>query len=109
MLQYLSDARIVKAFNTIFFEHLLSLPRPAGAPDRSFLPVAADSVPAKTAVTAFIESLGYGVVDAGRLSDSWRQATVTPVWGTPYGPYSNTQGQPAGEETVRAALALTTR
>ncbi|MCO6000083.1 NAD(P)-binding domain-containing protein [Actinoallomurus rhizosphaericola] len=76
---------LVKAFNNIFFKHLLALARPAGATDRSYLPIAGDSAPAKAAVTEFIESIGYGVVDAGRLADSRRQATGTPVWGTPYG------------------------
>ncbi|MEV0842053.1 NAD(P)-binding domain-containing protein [Actinocatenispora sera] len=107
--RYVPDALIVKAFNNIFFRHLLALPRPAGAADRSFLPIAGDSAPAKAAVTAFIDSIGYGVVDAGSLADSWRQETGTPVWGTPYGPYSNENGQPAGEGAIRAALATATR
>ena len=100
---------LVKAFSNIFFKHLLSLARPAGAADRSYLPIAGDSPPAKAAVTEFIESIGYSVVDAGPLADSWRQATGTPVWGTPYGPYSNEKGQPAGEDAIRSALAAATR
>src|SRR5690349_15944442 len=109
LLRYLPDAMIVKAFNNIFYKHLLSLARPAGAADRSYLPIAGDSGSAKTAVTAFIESIGYGVLDTGPLADSWRQATGTPVWGTPYGPYSNEKGQPAGEDAIRAALAIAAR
>ncbi len=109
LLRYVPDAKLVKAFNNIFYKHLLSLARPAGATDRSYLPIAGDSAPAKAAVTDFIESIGYGVVDAGRLADGWRQATGTPVWGTPYGPYSNEKGQPAGEDAIRAALVLATR
>jgi hypothetical protein len=85
LLRYISDAMLVKAFNNIFFKHLLSLARPAGAADRSYLPIAGDSARAKAAVTEFIESIGYSVVDAGSLAESWRQATGTPVWGTPYG------------------------
>ncbi|MEU8146008.1 NAD(P)-binding domain-containing protein [Nonomuraea sp. NPDC048901] len=78
LLQYLPDAMVVKAFNNIFFKHLLSLARPAaGAADRSYLPIAGDSAPAKAAVTEFIESIGYSVLDAGPLADSWRQATGT--------------------------------
>lgn len=107
--RYLSDAVVVKAFNTIFFKHLWSLARPAGAGDRSYLPIAGDSAPVKAAMTAFVDSIGYGVVDAGPLADSWRQATGTPVWGTPYGPYSNEEGQSAGEDAIRAALASATR
>lgn len=109
LLRHLRDARIVKGFNNIFFKHLLSLARPAGAADRSYLPIAADSESARATVTEFIDSLGYNVVDAGPLADSWRQATGTPVWGTPYGPYSNEKGQPASEDAIRAALATATR
>lgn len=109
LLRYIPDGRLVKAFNNIFYKHLLSLARPAGAADRSYLPIAGDSAPAKAAVAEFIESIGYGVVDAGSLADSWRQATQTPVWGTPYGPYSDEKGRPAGEDAIRAALATATR
>ena len=116
LLRYLPNAMLVKAFNNIFYKHLLSLGRPAGAADRSYLPIAADSAQAQAQAQAtvtefieFIESIGYSVVDAGPLADSWRQATGTPVWGTPYGPYSNEKGQPAGEDAIRAALATATR
>jgi predicted dinucleotide-binding enzyme len=109
LLRYIPDTRLVKAFNNIFFKHLLSLGRPAGSPDRSYLPIAGDSAPAKTAVTEFIDSIGYSVVDAGQLADSWRQATGTPVWGAPYGPYSDERGQPVGEDAIRAALAAAAR
>ena len=107
--RYLPGATVVKAFNNIFWKHLHSLARPAAATDRSFLPIAGDSAQAKTAVTGFLESIGYGVVDAGTLADSWRQATGTPVWGTPYGPYSDEKGQPADADDIRAALAAATR
>ena len=107
--RYNPDAMLVKAFNNIFFKHLLSLDRPAGAPDRSYLPIAGDSAAAKAAVTEFIDSIGYSVVDAGPLPDSWRQATGTPAWGTPYGPYSDEKGQRAGEDAIRAALAAATQ
>ncbi|MEV7043434.1 NAD(P)-binding domain-containing protein [Amycolatopsis sp. NPDC051061] len=109
LLRYVPGALLVKAFNNIFFKHLVSLARPAGAADRSYLPVAGDFAPAKAAVTEFIESIGYSVVDAGPLADSWRQATGTPVWGTPYGPYSNEKGQQVGEDAIRAALAAAAR
>ncbi len=108
LLRYLPDAMVVKAFNNIFYKHLLSLARPARATDRSYLPIAGDSAPAKAAVTAFVESIGFSVVDAGPLADSWRQSTGTPVWGTPYGPYSDEKGRPTDEDTIRAALATAT-
>lgn len=99
----------MKAFNDIFYKHLLSLARPAGAADRTYLPIAGDSAPAKAAVTEFIDTIGYSVINAGSLADSWRQATGTPVWGTPYGPYSVESGRPAGEDAIRVALAIATR
>lgn len=109
LARHLPGAVVVKAFNNIFYEHLLSLARPPSAADRSYLPIAGDSAPAKAAVRGFLESIGYGVVDAGPLADGWRQATGTPVWGTPYGPYSEPQGSTAGEDVIRAALAAATR
>jgi predicted dinucleotide-binding enzyme len=110
--RYIPDALLVKAFNNVFYKHLLSLARPAGAAgaaDRTYLPIAGDSASAKAAVTEFIDTIGYSVIDAGSLADSWRQATGTPVWGTPYGPYSVESGRPAGEDAIRAALAIATR
>jgi hypothetical protein len=109
LLRYLPDATVVKAFNNIFYMHLLSLARPTGAADRSYLPIAGDSAPAKAAATELIDPIGYSVVDAGLLAESWRQETGTAVWGTPYGPYSNEQGQSAGADAIRAALATARR
>ena len=109
LLRYIPGAILVKAFNNIFFKHLLSLARPAGAADRSYLPVAGDAAPAKTSVTEFLDSLGYGAVDAGTLADSWRQEPGTPVYATPYGPFSDEKGHPAGADVIRSALAAATR
>jgi 8-hydroxy-5-deazaflavin:NADPH oxidoreductase len=110
--RHLSGSHVVKAFNNIFYRHLLSLARPAspaGAADRTFLPIAGDDPAAKEAVTAFLDSIGYGTVDGGSLADSWRQEPGTPVYGAPYGPFSQEAGTPAGADTVRAALAAATR
>jgi predicted dinucleotide-binding enzyme len=105
----LPDALVVKAFNSIFFKHLLALARPTSAADRSALPIAGDSVAAKAAVSDFLDSAGYDAVDAGSLADSWRFSTGTPVWGTPYGPFANEHGEPADGGAIRAALAAATR
>lgn len=109
LLRYIPGAALVKGFNNIFFRHLLSLARPAGAADRSYLPIAGDDVAAKTAVAGFLDSIGYGTVDAGPLAEGWRQQPGTPVYATPYGPFENEKGTPAGEGVVRAALAAATR
>ena len=55
-------------------------------------------------MTAFLDSIGYDAVDAGSLADSWRQEPGTPVYGRPYGPYSDEMGTPAGAAQIRADL-----
>ena len=107
--QHLPSARVVKVFNNIFSKHLLHLSRPAGAADRSFLPIAGDDADAKAAVTAFLDSIGYGTVDSGPLAESWRQQPGTPVYGPPYGSFDNEMGTPASADVIRAALAAATR
>jgi 8-hydroxy-5-deazaflavin:NADPH oxidoreductase len=107
--RHLATARVVKAFNNIYYRHLLSLARPAGAADRSFLPIAGDDPGAKLSVAAFLDSIGYGTVDAGSLADSWRQQPGTPVYGAPYGPFEQPDGTPASAETIRAALDAAAR
>lgn len=105
----LPDAVVVKVFNNIFFKHLFNLARPAGAADRSSLPIAGDSETAKAVVVEFLDSIGYGAVDTGPLSESWRQEPGTPVYANPYGSFDDEQGTPAGEEVIRSAVAAATR
>ena len=107
--RHLARSAVVKVFNNIFFKHLQSLSRPPGAPDRSYLPIAGDDPEAKAAVTAFLDSIGYGAVDAGPLAESWRQQPGTPVYGAPYGPFSDEKGTPASAEAIREALAAASR
>ena len=47
--------------------------------------------------------------DAGPLGASWRQQPGEPVYGAPYGPMEDAGGRPAGEVTIRRALAAATR
>jgi predicted dinucleotide-binding enzyme len=109
LLRLLPGAGVVKAFNNIFFRHLLNLARPAGHADRSYLPIAGDGEAAKAAVSEFLDSIGYGVVDSGPLAEGWRQLPGTPVYGTPYGSFDDEKGTPAGADAIRAALAAATR
>jgi predicted dinucleotide-binding enzyme len=102
--RYVPESHVVKVFNNIVFRHLRWLARPSGAVDRSALPIAGDDAAAKAAVTAFLDSIGYDAVDAGSLADSWRQEPGTPVYGRPYGPYSDEMGTPAGAAQIRADL-----
>ena len=78
---HLSGARVVKAFNTIQWSHLLERGRPAGEPGRIALPVAGDDADAKATVMALVESLGFDAVDGGDLDDSRRQEPGTAVYG----------------------------
>ena len=107
--RHLAESSVVKAFNNLTFKHLLSLSRPAEDPDRSFLPIAGDDPEAKAAVTRFLDSIGYGAIDAGPLSESWRQEPGTPAYGSPYGSFDDEAGTPASAEKIRAALAAAHR
>jgi 8-hydroxy-5-deazaflavin:NADPH oxidoreductase len=100
----LPGAQVVKVFNNIYFRHLASLARPHGAQDRSALPIAGDDAAAKAAVTAFLDSIGYDAVDAGSLADSWHQEPGTPVYGTPYGPFTDEAGTVAPAARIHADL-----
>ena len=106
---HLPDAHVVKVLNNIYYRHLASLARPSGAPDRTALPIAAGDAAARTAVTAYLDSIGYDAVDAGTLADSWHQEPGTPVYGAPYGPFSSETGHPADAATIRTALAAAHR
>jgi predicted dinucleotide-binding enzyme len=104
--QHLAQSHVVKAFNNIFFQHLASMARPAGAPDRSTLMIAGDDADAKRTATEFIESLGYDVYDTGSLADSWRfqrdQAAYVGVY-TPDGNFENPT--PPTVERIESLLA----
>jgi predicted dinucleotide-binding enzyme len=107
--RHLARSAVVKAFNNIFYKHLEWLSRPSGALDRTFLPIAGDDPEAKAAVTAFLDSIGYGAVDAGPHAEGWRQQPGTPVYGAPYGSFDDEKGQPASADAIRKALTAAGR
>ena len=107
--RHLPGASVVKAFNNIFYQHLLNLARPSSDPIRSYLPIAGDNEQATGAVAQVLDSIGYGAVDYGPLAESWRQQPGQPVYGAPYGSMDSEQGRPAGEATIRVALAAAVR
>jgi len=72
---------VIKAFNTMYAQHLLERGRAADQPGRIALPVAGDDASAKAIVLQLIDELGFDGVDAGTLADSWRQQPGTPVYG----------------------------
>lgn len=81
---HLPDSCVVKAFNNIYFAHLASLARPAGAQDRSALAIAGDDDAAKSTVRALLDEIGYDTLDLGPLSEGWRTQRDTAAYGTPY-------------------------
>jgi predicted dinucleotide-binding enzyme len=103
-VRFVPGAEVVKVFNNIFYKHLLNLARPVGTADRSALPIVGDSPAAKAMVTQFLDSIGYDSVDAGVLSEGWRQQPGTPVYGPPYGSFDNDEGTPADARVIRSAL-----
>jgi 8-hydroxy-5-deazaflavin:NADPH oxidoreductase len=102
--RHLPDARVVKAFNNIYYRHLLALARPHGAPDRSALLIAADDPQARTAATEFLDAIGYDAVESGTLAQSWRQEPGSAVYGGVYGPFENEAGTPIGAAALRARI-----
>jgi 8-hydroxy-5-deazaflavin:NADPH oxidoreductase len=71
---------VIKAFNTLYAEHLLERAEPAGTPGRIALPIAGDDAAAKRIVAQLVDQIGFDSVDAGGLDDSWRQQPGTPVY-----------------------------
>jgi predicted dinucleotide-binding enzyme len=82
--RFLPGATLAKAFNNIVAHHIPALARPAGAPDRSGLAVAADEADAKAAVSALVNTLGFDPVDAGTLTESWRFEPESGAYTTVY-------------------------
>jgi predicted dinucleotide-binding enzyme len=72
---------VVKVFNGIFSQHLLENGQPPGTPGRIALPIAGDSPADKAVVSRLVDELGFDPVDAGPLSESWRQEPGHPVYG----------------------------
>jgi len=107
--QHLPGAKLVKVFNTIHFRHLVSLPRPAGAADRTALAIAGDDPAAKKTTVEFLDAIGYDTVDVGPLAESWRIEPGQPAYATPYGTFGKPSGTPAGADAIRAAVAAAKR
>lgn len=80
--RHASKTRVVKAFNTIYWEHL----RDQGDPDkpldaRRVIPLAGDDAEAKATVAALIRALGFAPLGLGSLRDGGRQMQPgTPIY-----------------------------
>jgi 8-hydroxy-5-deazaflavin:NADPH oxidoreductase len=82
LAEHLRGARIVKAFNTIWFEHLkskgnTSLP----IEDRRAIFFAGDDAEANHVVSKLIEEIGFAAVDTGSLHEGGKaQQPGTPIY-----------------------------
>jgi predicted dinucleotide-binding enzyme len=85
--RHLPGARVVKAFNTIYFARLRDNGRP-GAPvgEREVIFLSGDDEEAKGIVSGLIEEIGFAPVDAGTLAESRRQEPGSPVYNVAMNP-----------------------
>jgi 8-hydroxy-5-deazaflavin:NADPH oxidoreductase len=66
-------ARVVKAFNSIYWHHLRDRGRPLGDPGRIAVPISGDDPEAKDTVTTLVDQIGFDTVDAGPLAEGGRR------------------------------------
>lgn len=79
--QHLPQAKVVKAFNAMRWEHLRDYGRSGGALTRYGIPVSGDDPRAKHEVEDLVEQLGFEPVDAGDLAHGGRKHQPgTPVF-----------------------------
>ena len=89
---------VVKVFNSIISHSLDQGGQAAGSPGRIALPIAGDDARAKEVLIGLVEELGFTGIDAGPLSESWRQQPGSPAYCTDY-----------DEAGLRSALARADR
>jgi predicted dinucleotide-binding enzyme len=93
------DVRLVKAFNTMYYETLASEGHPeASLEERLALFVAGDDEEAKAVVSRLIEEIGFAPVDTGFLGEG----------GSKQQPGSAIYNEPMTPSRAREALAATT-
>ncbi|WP_036225792.1 NADPH-dependent F420 reductase [Marmoricola sp. URHB0036] len=91
---HLPESHVVKALNNIYFDHLATLKRPAGDPERSVLAIAGDDEEAKKQVTALFDDLGYDAYDVGPLAEGWRYQRDTAAYAGLYATGDEWPGTP---------------
>jgi 8-hydroxy-5-deazaflavin:NADPH oxidoreductase len=85
--EHLSGARVVKAFNTIYFATLRDNGHPeAPVEKREVIFVSGDDGEAKGVVSGLIEEIGFAPVDVGTLAESRRQEPGSPVYNVAMNP-----------------------
>lgn len=77
----LPTSHVVKGFNHIAAAHIAEHAQPAGTEGRRALAIAGDDSDAKATVAAFMDSVGFDVVDLGGLAEGWRVQRDTAAYG----------------------------
>jgi len=82
VLKRIPEARLVKAFNTIYYEHLATRGRKElPVQERHAIYLAGDDVQAKQVVADLIEEIGFAPVDTGSLHDGGQlQQPDSPIY-----------------------------
>ena len=73
---------VIKAFNNLLAESLANGGKETNADDRIAMAISGDDENAKKVVSDLIHDVGFDVVDAGTLSESWRHQPGTPAYCT---------------------------
>lgn len=73
---------VIKAWNAALATTLAERGRPKGTAGRIAIPVSGDEPVAKAIIMELVEETGFDTVDAGIISDSWRQQPGTPAYCT---------------------------
>ncbi|MET0647499.1 MAG: NAD(P)-binding domain-containing protein [Pyrinomonadaceae bacterium] len=77
LASHLKGARLVKGFNTIWFEHLAKQGDASlGTGERRAIFIAGDDEEAKRLVTRLVEEIGFAAVDTGPLGSGGRRQQV---------------------------------
>ncbi len=81
--QHLGGSRVVKAFNTLYYEVLAKQGQPTASPEsRLTLFIAGDDAAAKATVANLIDEIGFTAVDTGSLREgSRKQEPGTALYG----------------------------
>ena len=85
VLKQIPNSRLIKAFNTIYYEHLRTKGNPdAPIEDRFTIFVAGDDPNAKATISKLIEDIGFAAVDTGSLREGGRkQQPGSPIYNNP--------------------------
>ncbi len=77
LAEHLKGAKIVKAFNTIWFEHLKTQGnKDLPVDERRVIFLCGDDADAKKKVSSLIEEIGFGAYDTGSLSEGGKTQAV---------------------------------